>query len=82
MGIIEDKLAQLKHQGFCEIERWEILTKFPGRERITDSIWSNLKEEYEERFGVGDRLMVLKCDETTTPQKYVLFNKGRASVIG
>jgi hypothetical protein len=81
VGIVEDKLAQLKHQGFCELERWEILTKFPGRERITDGIWSTLKEEYEERFGEGDRLVVLKCDETTTPQKYVLMNKDRASPI-
>ncbi len=81
MGLIEDKLSQLKHQGYCVLERWEVLTKFPGRERITDGIWTSLKEEYEEKFGPGDNLSVLKCDETTTPQKYVLVNRGRATRI-
>jgi len=81
MGVIEDKLSQLKYQGFCVIERWEILTKFPGRERITDGIWSSIKEEYEEKFGEGDNICLIKCDETTTPQKFVLVIRGRESRI-
>jgi hypothetical protein len=84
LTIIDEKLIQLKHQGFCVIERWEILSEHPSRERITDAVWGDIKDRYLDMIGSQEQnrnIMLVKCDDTTTVQKFVLVDPVRVSEI-
>jgi len=57
---------QLWYQGYCTLTRWELGAGF-DRERITNVVWREIQEIWEE----GDEteegapvLKIIKCDET------------------
>ena len=80
---LETKLDQLWHQGFCTIERWELSAWF-SKERITNVVWREIIESWEHifRLETDERpLKVIKCDETTTPQTFVIVQSKRLKLM-
>ncbi|EKE09998.1 MAG: hypothetical protein ACD_16C00091G0001 [uncultured bacterium] len=76
--LLENKLGQLFYQGHVVLERWELLT-WAGRDRLTNVVWRDIEETWAALFEAGRApvLKVIKCDETTAPQRYVLVNSKR-----
>ena len=78
--LLETKLDQLWHQGFCILERWELAAWF-NKDRITNVVWREILEEWQDAYDLkaDERpLNVIKCDKTTTPQTYVIIQSKRA----
>lgn len=76
---LETKLDQLMHQGFTIFERWELLAWF-GKARLTNVVWREIEETWIETFELDPNerpLLVIKCDETTTPQTFVVVQSIR-----
>ena len=76
---LETKLDQLWHQGFTIFERWELLAWF-GKERLTNVVWREIQETWTDTFQLepDERpLLVIKCDETTSPQTFVVVQNAR-----
>jgi len=76
---LENKIDQLWHQGYCVLERWELAVWF-NRERITNVVWREIQEYWEESFDLTANekpLKVIKCDKTTTPQTFVVIQAKR-----
>ncbi|MEE9303640.1 MAG: hypothetical protein V3U84_07615 [Thiotrichaceae bacterium] len=73
--LLENKLNQLWHQGYVVLHRWELLSWY-GKDRITSAVWRDIWDSWEEMFDgeEPEELKVIKCDETTAPQKYVVVN--------
>lgn len=73
--LLENKLNQLAFQGYTVFERWELLCWF-NKERITTAVWVDIKERWSmrsENEADTRKLSILKCDDTTSPQKYIIF---------
>lgn len=78
---LETKLDQLWHQGYCILERWELVSWF-DKERITNVVWREIQEIWEEVYEDGSpNLMIVKCDETTAPQRFVVVRGNRTTKI-
>ncbi len=76
---LETKLDQLWHQGFTIFERWELLAWF-GKERLTNVVWREIQETWTDTFQLDPNerpLLVIKCDETTAPQTFVVVQNVR-----
>ena len=76
---LETKLDQLWHQGFCVLERWELAAWF-HRDRITNVVWREIIEYWQEIFDLTPDelpLKVIKCDITSTPQTFVIIQSKR-----
>jgi hypothetical protein len=76
---LETKLDQLHHQGYAIFERWELLAWF-DKERLTNVVWREIQDSWEEIFGLkeGQRpLQVIKCDLTTAPQTFLIVQADR-----
>ena len=76
---LETKLDQLWHQGYCILERWELASWF-DKERITNVVWREIQEIWEDAYETdgSSHLRIIKCDETTTPQQFVVVQGDRA----
>ncbi len=77
---LETKLDQLWHQGFTVFERWELLAWF-DKERLTNVVWRDIQERWLEMFDLKkseNKLSVIKCDETTTPQTFIVIQADRS----
>lgn len=79
------KMDQLNHQRFTVLERWELLAWY-GRERVTNVIWRDIQEMWESLDWTGFKngapeIGVIKTDDTTSPQKYILVRKDSVSPI-
>jgi hypothetical protein len=80
---LETKLDQLFHQGYTILERWELLAWF-DKERLTNVVWREIFETWIELFDLDEEkntLQVIKCDETTTPQTFIVIQKERVEEI-
>lgn len=76
---LETKIDQLWHQGFCIFERWELAAWF-DRERITNVVWREIQEYWVDSFELEPSekpLKVIKCDQTSTPQTFVVIQSKR-----
>ena len=76
---LETKLDQLWHQGYAVFERWELLAWF-SKERLTNVVWREIQETWIEIFDLDEDenpLQVIKCDETTAPQTFIVIQKNR-----
>lgn len=76
---IETRLNQLWYQGYTVFERWELLAWF-GKERLTNVVWREIQETWIDVFQLEEDenpLQVVKCDETTAPQTFVVIQKNR-----
>ena len=73
--MLDNKLNQLWYQGHTVFERWELLSWY-GRDRITNVVWRDINDEWEALFQTGksQQLQVIKCDDTTTTQKFIVVN--------
>lgn len=73
--LLSNKLSQLWYQGCVAFERWELLSWY-GKDRITAVVWRDIEENWMAFFPNGDAppLGVIKCDDSTTPQKYFVLN--------
>ena len=77
---LETKLDQLWHQGYAVFERWELLAWF-NKERLTNVVWREIFETWYEVFDITEKnfpLRVIKCDETTAPQTFIIIQSKRA----
>lgn len=76
--LLENKLGQLFYQGHVVLERWELLT-WAGRDRLTNVVWRDIEESWATLFEAGKApgLKVIKCDDTSATQRYVLVNPKR-----
>lgn len=77
---LETKLDQLWHQGFCILECWE-LTAWFNKDRITNVVWREILEKWQEIYDLKvDEcpLKVIKCDTTTAPQTFIIIQSKRA----
>lgn len=74
-ALLANKMNQLWFQGHVTFERWELLSWY-GKDRITAVVWRDIKENWETFFQQSDApaLGVIKCDDSTTPQKFVVIN--------
>ena len=80
---LETRLDQLWHQGYTVFERWELLSWF-DKERLTNVVWREIHETWVDIFELEEDenvLQVIKCDETTTPQTFVVIQKDRTEEI-
>lgn len=79
---LNDKLNQLWYQNYVVLERWELLSWY-DRTRITNIVWRDILERWQEFFDQGDAdaLSVIACDDTTTPQKFILVRLSAAKDI-
>ena len=75
-ALLLNKLNQLWFQGYVTFERWELLSWY-GKDRITAVVWRDLEENWTAFYPDGDapELGIIKCDDSTTPQKYVVLNR-------
>jgi hypothetical protein len=85
-AMLSHKLDQLNHQRFTVLERWELLSWY-GRERVTNVVWRDIKEVWESLDwsgvkGGAPEIKVIKTDETTSPQKYILVRADSLQGIG
>jgi len=73
--LLDNKLNQLWHQGYVVLHRWELLSWY-GKDRITSVVWRDIGERWESLFDgeTPEKLKVIKCDDTTAPQKFVVIN--------
>ena len=71
---VENKLNKSFYMGYVEIERWELLSWFGG-EKITKTVWASLFETWSSWFDDEEcpSIKIIRCDNTTSTQKYVLF---------
>ncbi len=77
---LETKLDQLDHQGYTIFERWELLAWF-GKERLTNVVWREIQDTWIDIFDLEEGqkpLKVIKCDETTAPQTFIVIQTKRA----
>jgi hypothetical protein len=72
---LDNKLNQLWYQGHAVFERWELLSWY-GKDRITNVVWRDINDAWEALFvGTAPQpLQVIKCDDTTATQKYIVVN--------
>lgn len=77
--LLLDRLEQLSYKGFCVIERWEVMAWFKAKERITNVVWRAILSAWELHHDQDQirPLQLIKCDDSTTPQAYVLVVKDR-----
>ena len=76
---IETRLNQLLYQGYTVFERWELLAWF-DKERLTNVVWREIQETWIDLFELEEKknlLQVIKCDETASPQAFVVIQKNR-----
>ena len=72
--LLDNKLNQLMYQGYVKLERWELRSWY-GRDRLTNVVWRDITESWESLFeDTAPTLKIIKCDETTAPQQYLLLN--------
>lgn len=72
---VENKLNKLFYMGYVEIERWEMLSWFGG-EKITKTVWASLFEVWSgwfDEYAECPSIKVIRCDNTTATQKFVLI---------
>ena len=77
--ILETRLEQLWHQGFCVLERWELAAWF-NKDRITNVVWREIQETWDDLLESDNDsypLSIIRCDETTTPQQFVVIRSDR-----
>jgi len=80
---LETKLDQLWHQGYTTFERWELLAWFE-KEKLTNVVWREIHEIWMKTFELEEDerpLRVIKCDETSTPQTFVIIQTKRSEKI-
>ena len=84
--LFSNKLNQLWFQGYCTIERWEILSWFgsdeKNREKITDAVWREIVMRWNEYTGEKKlentpQIQVIRCDTATPTQSFVLIQSSR-----
>ena len=77
--LLDNKFNQLWHQGYCTLERWEIIAWFGFKERITNVVWREIIESWQEFVESEDEypIQIIKCDKTTTTQSFVLVQLNR-----
>lgn len=84
-AMLSHKLDQLNHQSYTVLERWELLSWY-GRERVTNVVWRDIVELWESLDWTGVKggtptIGVIKTDETTSPQKFVLVRMDSISPV-
>lgn len=74
-ALLSNKINQLWYQGYVTFERWELLSWY-DRDRITNVVWRDINEAWADCFtnGSPSPLQVIKCDDSTSPQKFVVVN--------
>ncbi|MBN3062823.1 hypothetical protein H5A21_01665 [Pectobacterium aquaticum] len=70
---LENKLNRLFYMNYVTIERWELLCWF-GADRITKSVWNDIHEKWKSWFDEDEcpMIKVIRCDDTSAAQKFVL----------
>lgn len=84
-GIFETRISQLYYQGYTIFDRYELLAWY-NKDKVTKVVWQDIQESWED-FYIGKavpekkkavpEIHVIKGDETTTVQKYIVVNVER-----
>ena len=80
---LQVKLDQLWHQGYTILERWELLAWFE-KERLTNVVWREIQELWMESYELEENerpLDVIKCDQTSSPQTFIIIQTERTVEI-
>lgn len=71
---LNNKLNELWYQGATTFERWELLSWF-GKERITNAVWTEIKERWDAFYTGSDAPAKLAFIPTSEKERYLVVIK-------
>lgn len=75
--LFSNKMSELQHCGYVEIQKWELLTWFQ-RDRITSVVWNEIHDRWEDIWeDTSSSVEENQLLYTETGKSYVIINKSR-----